>query len=82
MMNKLVILLLSACCLLMTACDKENDETAQGFRIMNADVDLAAGGGTVEVALQARTDCRFGCGLVQGNRSDKRKDNFACQSQL
>ena len=53
MMNKLVILLLSACCLLMTACDKENDETAQGFRIMNADVDLAAGGGTVEVALQA-----------------------------
>lgn len=27
MMNKLVILLLSACCLLMTACDKENDET-------------------------------------------------------
>ena len=43
MMNKLVILLLSACCLLMTACDKENDETAQGFRIMNADVDLAAG---------------------------------------
>lgn len=53
MMNKLVILLLSACCLLTTACDKENDETAQGFRIMNADVDLAAGGGTVEVALQA-----------------------------
>ena len=53
MMNKLVILLLSACCLLMTACDKENDEPAQGFRIMNADVDLAAGGGTVEVALQA-----------------------------
>ena len=54
MMNKLVILLLSACCLLMTACDKEHDETAQGFRIMNEDV----------------------------NRSDKRKDNFACQSQL
>ena len=52
MMNKLVILLLSACCLLMTACDKENDETAQGFRIMKADVDLVAGGGTVEVALQ------------------------------
>lgn len=84
MMNKLVILLLSACCLLMTACDKENDETAQGFRIMNADVDLAAGGGTVEVALQATGEltARFGCGLVQGNRSDKRKDNFACQSQL
>ena len=53
MMNKLVILLLSACCLLMTACDKENDETAQGFRVMKADVDLVAGGGTVEVALQA-----------------------------
>ena len=53
MMNKFFILLLSACCLLMTACDKENDETAQGFRIMKADVDLVAGGGTVEVALQA-----------------------------
>ena len=60
-MNKFFILLLSACCLLTTACDKENDETVQGFRIMKADV---------------------GCGLVQGNRSDKRKDNFACQSQL
>ena len=82
MMNKLVILLLSACCLLMTACDKENDETAQGFRVMKADVDLVAGGGTVEVAGYRRTDCRFVCGLVQGNRSDKRKDNFACQSQL
>ena len=53
MMNKFFILLLSACCLLTTACDKENDETAQGFRIMKADVDLVAGGGTVEVALQA-----------------------------
>ena len=53
MMNKLVILLLSACRVLMTACDKENDETAQGFRVMKADVDLVAGGGTVEVALQA-----------------------------
>ena len=52
MMNKFFILLLSACCLLTTACDKENDETAQGFRIMKADVDLVAGGGTVEVALQ------------------------------
>lgn len=52
-MNKFFILLLSACCLLTTACDKENDETAQGFRIMKADVDLVAGGGTVEVALQA-----------------------------
>ena len=47
MMNKFFILLLSACCLLTTACDKENDETAQGFRIMKADVDLVAGGGTV-----------------------------------
>ena len=84
MMNKLVILLLSACCLLTTACDKENDETAQGFRIMKADVDLVAGGGTVGsgFADYRRTNCRFGCGLVQGNRSDKRKDNFACQSQL
>lgn len=53
MMNKFFILLLSACCLLTTACDKENDETVQGFRIMKADVDLVAGGGTVEVALQA-----------------------------
>lgn len=53
MMNKFFILLLSACCLLTTACDKENDETAQGFRVMKADVDLVAGGGTVEVALQA-----------------------------
>lgn len=53
MMNKFFILLLSACCLLTIACDKENDETAQGFRIMKADVDLVAGGGTVEVALQA-----------------------------
>ena len=52
MMNKFFILLLSACCLLTTACDKENDETAQGFRIMKADGDLVAGGGTVEVALQ------------------------------
>ena len=40
MMNKFFILLLSACCLLTTACDKENDETVQGFRIMKADVDL------------------------------------------
>ena len=39
MMNKLVILLLSACCLLMTACDKENDETAQGFRVMKAEAE-------------------------------------------
>ena len=53
MMNKFFILLLSACCLLTTACDKENDETTQGFRVMKADVDLVAGGGTVEVALQA-----------------------------
>ena len=53
MMNKFFILLLSACCLLTTACDKENDEPVQGFRIMKADVDLVAGGGTVEVALQA-----------------------------
>lgn len=53
MKNKLFILLLFACCLLTAACDKENDEAAQGFRIMNTDVDLVAGGGTVEVALQA-----------------------------
>ena len=82
MMNKFFILLLSACCLLTTACDKENDETVQGFRIMKADVDLVAGGGTVEVALQATGELTAVSGLVQGNRSDKRKDNFACQSQL
>ena len=75
MMNKFFILLLSACCLLTTACDKENDETAQGFRIMRRN----SGSG---FAGYRRTNCRFGCGLVQGNRSDKRKDNFACQSQL
>ena len=47
MMNKLFMIVVSVCCLLMTACGTENDETPQGFRI------LAAGGGTVEVALQA-----------------------------
>ena len=68
MMNKLVILLLSACCLLMTACDKENDETAQGFRVMKADVDLVAGGGTVEVALQATGELT----AVSGDRKSTR----------
>ena len=64
MMNKFFILLLSACCLLTTACDKENDETAQGFRIMKADVDLVAGGGTVEVALQATGELTAVSGAV------------------
>ena len=79
MMNKLVILLLSACCLLMTACDKENDETAQGFRIMNADVDLAAGGGTVEVALQATGELT----AVSGDRKSTRlNSSHASKSRM
>ena len=53
MMNKLFMIVVSVCCLLMTACGTENDETPQGFRIVDTDVDLVAGGGTVEVALQA-----------------------------
>ena len=52
-MNKLFMIVVSVCCLLMTACGTENDETPQGFRIVDTDVDLVAGGGTVEVALQA-----------------------------
>ena len=53
MMNKLFMIVLSVCCLLMAACGTDNDETPQGFRIVDTDVDLVAGGGTVEVALQA-----------------------------
>ena len=53
MMNKLFMIVLSVCCLLMAACGTDNDETPQGLRIVDTDVDLAAGGGTVEVALQA-----------------------------
>ena len=53
MMNKLFMIVVSVCCLLMTACGTENDETPQGFRIVDTDVDLVAGGGTVEVVLQA-----------------------------
>ena len=52
-MNKLFMIVLSVCCLLMAACGTDNDETPQGFRIVDTDVDLVAGGGTVEVALQA-----------------------------
>ena len=52
-MNKLFMIVLSVCCLLMAACGTDNDETPQGLRIVDTDVDLAAGGGTVEVALQA-----------------------------
>lgn len=53
MMNKLFMIVLSVCCLLMAACGTDSDETPQGLRIVDTDVDLAAGGGTVEVALQA-----------------------------
>ena len=53
MMNKLFMIVLSVCCLLMAACGTDNDETPQGLRIVDTDVDLAAGGGTVDVALQA-----------------------------
>ena len=71
MMNKLFMIVLSVCCLLMAACGTDNDETPQGFRIVDTDVDLVAGGGTVEVALQAageltavstwnRSNCRAG----------------------
>ena len=56
MMNKLFMIVLSVCCLLMAACGTDNDETPQGLRIVDTDVDLAAGGGTVEVALQATGD--------------------------
>ena len=53
MMNKLFMIVLSVCCLLMAACGTDSDETPQGLRIVDTDVDLAAGGGTVEVGLQA-----------------------------
>ena len=42
MMNKLFMIVVSVCCLLMTACGTENDETPQGFRIVDTDVDLVA----------------------------------------
>ena len=44
MMNKLFMIVLSVCCLLMAACGTDNDETPQGLRIVDTDVDLAAGG--------------------------------------
>ena len=46
MMNKLFMIVLSVCCLLMAACGTDSDETPQGLRIVDTDVDLAAGGGT------------------------------------
>ena len=46
MMNKLFMIVLSVCCLLMAACGTDNEETPQGLRIVDTDVDLAAGGGT------------------------------------
>lgn len=42
MMNKLFMIVLSVCCLLMAACGTDNDETPQGLRIVDTDVDLAA----------------------------------------
>lgn len=57
-MNKLFVMIFFACCLLMAACGDSNDERPQGFRIADTDIDLAASGGTVEVALQASGELR------------------------
>ena len=56
MMNKLFMIVLSVCCLLMAACGTDNDETPQGLRIVDTDVDLAAGGGTVDITDRLVTD--------------------------
>ena len=76
MMNKLFMIVLSVCCLLMAACGTDNDETPQGFRIVDTDVDLVAGSGFTGCR---RTDGCFRCGLVQGDRSDKRENHITRQ---
>lgn len=75
MMNKLFMIVVSVCCLLMTACGTENDETPQGFRIVDTDVDLVAGGGTVEVALQAAGELTAvsgadWCRVIEGDKRE------------